>query len=506
MKIFLRYISIPLSLSILFFLFIDENFFAIFRKYITKIFQLNISILEYKIFGSLLIFLIYIIFDIIISIDTSSKKSITYGSARWATAKELASLNKGILIGKVHGRLIRTQYNAFICAPSRSGKGVSSIITNLLDHTGSAIILDIKGENFAVTARERQKYGKVFVLDPFNVMTEKSHSLNILDHINFNNNDYMSQSETITDMICDTDKKEYFEKAAKKLIQGLILYASYKSIEPEKKNIISVRKFLNLETTLLIKILEDMYTIDQISGCAVAALESYTNGSLKEFSGVVNTARTLTNFLDDPRMEFVLSNSDFNFEKIKKEIFSVYIIIPPKYLDMCKSYIRTIFTIALNAVMADSTQPAEKVLFLLDEFPQLGLMKEFEKAISVISGYGGQFLIYAQNLSQVDKIYGDSETFLSNSDSIFFGCNDLRTANYISERLGKMTLRMPNEKNRAQISEAPRDLLTAEEVLNLKKNKMILFSTKSRPALVDKIEYHNEKLYKNRFDKNPFIK
>ena len=38
-------------------------------------------------------------------------------------------------------------------APTGSGKGIGAVIPNLLDYPGSALVLDVKGENAAVTAR-----------------------------------------------------------------------------------------------------------------------------------------------------------------------------------------------------------------------------------------------------------------------------------------------------------------------------------------------------------------
>ena len=54
------------------------------------------------------------------------------------------------------------------CAPTGAGKGVGAVIPNLIDYPGSAFVLDLKGENFAVTARARRQAGQyVFLIDPF---------------------------------------------------------------------------------------------------------------------------------------------------------------------------------------------------------------------------------------------------------------------------------------------------------------------------------------------------
>ncbi len=56
-------------------------------------------------------------------------------------------------------------------ATSRSGKGRSAVIPNLLTWPGSALVIDPKGENAAVTARARRQLGqKVHIVDPFKLL------------------------------------------------------------------------------------------------------------------------------------------------------------------------------------------------------------------------------------------------------------------------------------------------------------------------------------------------
>jgi type IV secretion system protein VirD4 len=45
-------------------------------------------------------------------------------------------------------------------APTGAGKGVSSVIPAILSHRGPLFIIDIKGENYQVTARHRRQVGR----------------------------------------------------------------------------------------------------------------------------------------------------------------------------------------------------------------------------------------------------------------------------------------------------------------------------------------------------------
>jgi len=50
--------------------------------------------------------------------------------------------------------------------------------------------------------------------------------------------------------------------------------------------------------------------------------------------------------------------------------------------------------LALSSVTATQLQTKNKVLFLLDEFAQLGYMQQIEDAVSLVRGYGAQFWIF----------------------------------------------------------------------------------------------------------------
>ena len=93
-----------------------------------------------------------------------AKLVTTYGSARWASPRDLKRsglLNAaGVFLGRADEHYLRHDgpEHVMAFAPTRSGKGVGLVIPTLLSWTGSAVIHDIKGENFAVTAGWRQRF------------------------------------------------------------------------------------------------------------------------------------------------------------------------------------------------------------------------------------------------------------------------------------------------------------------------------------------------------------
>src|SRR5262249_18797897 len=96
-----------------------------------------------------------------------AKNVETYGSARWAAGGEVRAAG---LLGADGGGLGRLGKDYLrhdgpehvLCfAPTRSGKGVGLVIPTLLAWAESAIVHDIKGENWQLTAGFRSLHGRV---------------------------------------------------------------------------------------------------------------------------------------------------------------------------------------------------------------------------------------------------------------------------------------------------------------------------------------------------------
>jgi type IV secretion system protein VirD4 len=98
----------------------------------------------------------------------------TYGSARWASVREIHAAgllaDRGVFLGRLAGRYLRHDgpEHVMAFAPTRSGKGVGLVVPTLLSWTGSAVIHDIKGENWQLTAGWRSRFSHCLLFDPTN--------------------------------------------------------------------------------------------------------------------------------------------------------------------------------------------------------------------------------------------------------------------------------------------------------------------------------------------------
>jgi len=107
-----------------------------------------------------------------------------------------------------------------------------------------------------------------------------------------------------------------------------------------------------------------------------------------------------------------------------------------------------IFTLAARMDFKDgrsSEAYKHRLLLLLDEFPSLGKMDLFERALGFIGGYGIKSYIIVQGLPQLFKAYGKDESIRVGCHiQVAFAPNDLETCEYLSKSTGQMTILKEN--------------------------------------------------------------
>lgn len=476
-------------------------------------------------FASLSMLLIVIPFAIVSTFlfEPMESGDQSHGSAKWGKKKDAQNAghltNEGFCLGAFgqadKGQLFHHKGHVVTCAPTGAGKGVGAVIPNLLKYQGSSLVIDIKGENYAVTARTRREMGQaVHLVDPFGVVGGGS-SFNWLDRINPQSPDVVSESAALVEMLVVTDPNadQYWDDSAKDLLRGLVVYVA--SLPDELRNIGEVRKLLTSGEAVLMETLETMAESGDLGfGVVSRSANTFLAKADKDRSGVLSSALRHTAFLDDPRIAETLKRSDFNLSDIKSELMTVYLVMPPDKIAINNRFIRGFIGSALSAITSSNQQPlGGNVAFFLDEFAQLGRMQAIEDGISLVRGYGAAFWIYVQDLSQLKAVYPKWQTFLANSAKQFFATADFDTAKYISDMLGQRTEHyettstsskfMDHNSHTTSQNKHARNLLNPDEVMKIL-DKNLVFIRGENPYKLDKISYLDDKTYQGLADPNPY--
>ena len=198
--------------------------------------------------------------------------------------------------------------------------------------------------------------------------------------------------------------------------------------------------------------------------------------------------------------------SDFEIADLRKQPASIYIVVAPNDLTILAPVVRLLFQ--QTVAVLQSAEPKEDehypVLFLLDEFPQLGRMTALSDAISTIRSYGGRMMIVAQSLSNLRGTYGHdgAQNFLANCRlQLFMAPADSETPDYVSKAIGNFTRKTRSKswmmgqigKSNIQEREEGARLLRPEDLRNLSGQDCVLLIQDSNPVRAQKVIYFEDR-------------
>ena len=452
------------------------------------------------------------------------RRDTTLGSAAFgsrADVKALATNSGDLLIGRSAEtkKLLRYDGAAHLLtiAPTRSGKGVGTIIPNLLTANRSVVCIDPKGENARVTMRQRERFGPVHCLDPFGISGRATSRYNPLDRLDAGSLDLAEDAMTLADALVfdEAETEAHWNEEAKALISGIILYVVCHD-DPAHRNLTSVRDYLTLAPDDFTALLTVMQASDGAGGLIARAANRYLSKSHREAAGVLSGAQRHTHFLDSPRIAQVVGGSDFVFADLKDSVATVFLILPPDRLDTYSRWLRLLVAQAINEMARSSAKPPRPVLFLLDEFAALGRLQPVERAMGLMAGYGLQLWPILQDIHQLRSLYGKSAgTFLSNAGVLqAFGVNDYDTADMLSKTMGRETITydtggqsekdvMLQDRGRTVSTTqhlAARNLMDPNEIMKLSPDNLLLMRVGENPLIVRKLRYYDDKEFTGMFD------
>lgn len=328
-------------------------------------------------------------------------------------------------------------------APTRSGKGTSAIIPNLLTYPGSVFVIDPKGENAWVTAERRRALGQeVFILDPWAEVSkrygaETSARFNPMAELDPTSPDFTDDLAGLADaLIINQGKDPHWDDSARELVAGVIAFLIEDPEARPNASLGQVRQLLTLPRSQLIGLVNNAVARGGVAARKLSRFKEDTN----EIMSIVSTAITQTAFLDNAALADAMSVSDFDFAKLSTGKVSVYLVLPADKLGPYGRWLRLLVTIAIRAI-ARAPRPQGKVLFLLDEFGTIGSLSAVEQAFGLMGGMGICLWPFVQDLNQLKRDYPDSwETFVANAEAVqAFSVKDNFSAEYLSRLLGVST-------------------------------------------------------------------
>lgn len=455
------------------------------------------------------------------------KNVTTYGSSRWAKRREVrrAGLltDDGVFLGQLPGAYLRHDgpEHVMAFAPTRSGKGVGLVIPTLLSWRHSAVIHDIKGENWDLTSGWRSRFSRVIRFDPTHPETLR---YNPLLEVRKGRNE-VRDVQNIADILVDPDggleRRNHWDKTAHSLLVGAILHVLYAEAD---KSPAGVAELLSTPSRSFRSTLEHMLRTNhlgtdehpRVHPVVAQSARELLNKSENERSGVLSTALSFLTLYRDPTVARATSACDWRIDDLvsNEHPVSLYLVVPPSDISRTRPLVRLILNQIGRRLTEDHyghRDDRRQVLFMLDEFPALGRLDFFETALGYMAGYGLRAFLIAQSLNQISKAYGPENAILDNCHvRVAFASNDERTAKRISDALGATT-ELRAMKNYAGHRLAPwlshvmvsrqetaRQLLTPGEVMQLPADDEIVMVAGAPPIRAKKLRYYEDRNFTER--------
>lgn len=464
-----------------------------------------------------------------------ARESTSHGSARWATRREMAHAglldDAGVLLCQTADAHLRSRpdgcggriwrlarpgtfirhggpEHVLVFAPTRSGKGVGTVVPTLLTWPASVVIYDIKKGLWELTAGWRQKFSHCWRFEPtgrggvrFNPLSEvRKGSGEVRD------------AQNIAEILIDPEgkgEKDHWRLSGAALLTGVVLHVIYAERD---KSLAGVSAFLSDPLRTQFEILQRMLTTSHLPegphSVVAQTARAMLNKSENELSGVVSTAKAALTLYEDPIVAENTRRSDFRITDLMNadHPMSLYLVVPPSDLDRTRLLVRLL----LNQMGKRLTEKmsvkgpayAHRLLMLLDEFPTLGRLSFFEGTLAFSAGYGIKCFLICQSLNQLEKTYGRDNSIVDNCHvRMAYAANRAETAKTISELMGQATA---SKRQRSfsgkgllgarSVSESAqefaRPLMTPDEVLRLPYEDALVFVGGLPPYRGRKLMYY----------------
>lgn len=241
------------------------------------------------------------------------------------------------------------------------------------------------------------------------------------------------------------------------------------------------------------------------------------NGAKETRASIMQTTQTGLDLYQNPLIKANTAVSDFTVRDLldPKQAVSLYLVLQPNDVEKLRPLTRLFISTMMSKLVRDmdfgegggtTNVVKQRLLLMLDEFPQLRKMEQIENQLAICAGYGVKICIVAQNIGQLNQLYTKENGIAANCHvQIYFTPADNDSARMLSDKLGDATIATSSvsssgrlfEKN-TSVSENARKLMTPDEASRMDEEKELVFVTGKRPIYADKIRFFKEPYFVKR--------
>lgn len=412
--------------------------------------------------------------------NTSRAAEYLHGSARWADRRDIEAAGllprsagepdgPAVYVGGWQDRQGRLHYlrhsgpeHVLTYAPTRSGKGVGLVIPTLLSWPASAVVTDLKGELWALTAGWRREHARNKVLRFEPASSHGGVRWNPLDEIRVGTEYEIGDVQNLAVLIVDPDGRglaDHWQKTAYALLVGVIVHVLYKRIvEGTPATISEVDRLLSDPSRSIDELWMEMATYKHVDGkphdAAALAAGDMQKRHEEEATSVLSTAKSFLALYRDPVVARNVATSEFRVADLMNHAdpVSLYIVTQPNDKSRLRPLVRLLLSFIVRLLADRMTfeqgravaHYRHRLLMMLDEFPSLGKLEILQESLAFVAGYGIKCYLICQDINQLKSRelgYGQDEAITSNCHvQNAFPPNRVETAEHLSRLTGQTTV------------------------------------------------------------------
>ena len=380
-----------------------------------------------------------------------------------------------------------------VIAPTGAGKGRNLLMPVLLSNPSPAIVLDVKGELAAVTARyRREEMGHdVVVLDPWGITGLEAGAFNPLDCLPHDEDDLADEAYAFSQLLVDQSgvlKEAYWDESASATVSGMMVHLRSKANDSKPATMAQIWRMLTSDDVVynLAMLLDSTKGMHPYAHAQFAGLCGLTADVTR--SCILSVIQQHVRLFGSAPVQRATERTTFDLDKVRNgDPLTIYIAVPPMKLKSHAALFRLWLSSLLNVICERRRQPKSSTLFLVDEVAQLGRMQQIRQAVTLMRGYGLRCMLFLQSYAQLKEMYpNDHETLFENCGTLLtFGHTAMTMSQQMANALGDISPEALNAMTRGQLAIRTEGAAT---------------------RIVDRIDYLADPLFEGRYDPHPMFR
>lgn len=439
--------------------------------------------------------------------------------------RQLAGHATGVPLGLYGGSLLRYQANPqrgwlaghhMVIAGTRAGKGVACVLPAIIDHDGPVVVIDIKGENFAVCRRHRASLGRrQIVLNPFGLVDGRTACLEPLRYVR--STAMLRDIAAISQgLIKPEGSKEttWISNGARELLEAaceLVLTVA----DPDDRTLLKVADLL-LAPNRLATFEAWTQSPDLCSGRVARAGATILQMGDRQRGAVLDCLAENLSWLKYDEVRAMLSGADFDLDELLDGGVDLYLVIPQDMTDRLSNFARLFMTLALGVLTRqDGRRTAKQIIMpVFDEFTRLGRMEKVLEIATIAAGAGVEAVFVVQDRGSLDAVYGadGAGTLLGScaTTRIFgLGRADERTAHWAESLMPATTVLKEGRRTNndgVDRNENKDRLMDAAGIAEMPADEMLCLIRSNKPLKIKQILSYKHRQYRAKLDPNPVVR